>query len=79
MKSRDTEFQRFLQAACKGTTVTPRELVVALTIDDIRRIKSGDLIIDDVREIVKDLADSKDNAAIYKIPISKKDTGTFYA
>lgn len=58
--------------------MTPRELVGALSYDDIVSIKTGDLLVEDVLEIVKDLADSKDNAFLYKIPMKKSDSGTYH-
>lgn len=59
--------------------MTPRELVSALTLDDIAAIKSGEMVVGDVLDIVVDLADSKDNELIYKVPMGKKDSNSYFS
>ncbi len=75
---RSNEFQRLLQRACKGTSVTTRDLVRELTLNDIASIKTGEIGLDYIKEIVSDLADSKDNESLYKVPIGKRDTQEMY-
>ena len=72
-------FQKFLLKACQGTSVTPRDLVSALTLEDIAAIKSGEMVVGDVLEIVVDLADSKDNELLYKVPMGKKDSNYYFS
>ena len=72
MKTQSNEFQSFLIAACEGTSVTTRELVKELSLEDIALIKSGDISLDEIKEIVLDLADAKDNELLYKVTIRKK-------
>lgn len=55
------ELQSLLSIACEGTSVTVRELIKVLSIEEITMIKSGDLTLDDLKEIVCDIADSQRN------------------
>ncbi len=48
-----------LLQACKGFDIETRELLKALTHDDLVSIKEGELTADDLREIARDIADSK--------------------
>ena len=50
-----------LSKACKGFDIETRELLKALTHDDLASIKEGELTADDLREIARDIADSKSN------------------
>ena len=75
---RRNEFQKLLQTACKGTSVTTRDLAKELTLNDIASIKAGEIGLDYIREIVSDLADSIDNESLYKVPIGKRDTQEMY-
>ncbi len=59
--------QRILEKACKGTSVTTRELFVELTQDDLASVKNGELTAEDLRLLVLDLADSKENAQLYRV------------
>ena len=72
MKAQISEFQLLLLAACDGTSVTTRELVKEFSLEEIALIKSGDITLDEIKEIVLDLADSKDNEPLYKIPTKKQ-------
>jgi len=72
MKAQINEFQLLLLAACEGTSVTTRELVKELSSEEITLIKSGEISLDDIKEIVNDLADSKDNEPLYKVSMRKK-------
>lgn len=66
--------QTTLEAACKGTSVTTRELIKELTIDDIADIKSGDLTTADLVNIVLDMADDKDNAKLYRVKVKSNES-----
>ena len=72
MKAQISEFQSLLLAACQGTSVTTRELIKVLSLEEIALIKSGDINPDEIKEVVLDLADSKDNEPLYKVPMRKR-------
>ena len=74
MKTQSNEFQSLLLAACKGTSITTRELVKELSFEEITLIKSGDISLEEIKEIVIDLADTKDNEQLYKVSLGKKST-----
>ena len=78
MKAQSNEFQSLLLLACEGTSVTTRELIKALSIEEITLLKCGDISLDEIKEIVHDLADSKDNELLYKVPLKKRDTDEPY-
>lgn len=78
MKTQINEFQSLLLAACEGTSVTTRELVKELSSEEITLIKSGDITLDEIKEIVLDLADSKNNEPLYKVPMRKQSTDKSY-
>ncbi len=60
-----------LNQACEGTSISFRELYAALSRDEISGIKDGVIGVEDIREIVLELDDSKSNEERYKMPISK--------
>ena len=78
MKAQISEFQLLLLAACEGTSVTTRELIKELSSEEVTLIKSGDITLNEIKEIVLDLADSKDNEPLYKVPIRKQSTDKPY-
>lgn len=61
--------QKVLRTACKGTSVTIRELFMELTQQDLADIKNGDLLAADLRNLVMDMADSKDNVFLYRVNV----------
>ena len=65
-------FNRLLAKACKGTSITPRELLRELIGIGYQNVSDIDFSLEDLKEIVADLVDSKDNAAIYNIPSSSR-------
>ncbi len=72
MKAQINEFQSQLQAACEGTSVSTRELVKELSVEEIALIKSGDISLEEIKETVRDLADTKDNEQLYKVSTRKR-------
>ena len=61
--------QAILETSCKGTSVTTRELIKELTIDDLADIKNGDMTATDLTNLVVELADYKDNIKLYRVKV----------
>ena len=59
MNNDSSPLHETLLLACKGFDIETRELLKALTHDDLVSIKEGELTVDDLREIARDIADSK--------------------
>ena len=59
MNDNSSPLHKTLSEACKGFDIETRELLKALTHDDLASIKEGELTADDLREIARDIADSK--------------------
>ena len=72
-KTNTNILQAALEVACKGTTVTPRELIKELSKDELLEIKSGDLTVADLRNLVTEMADDKDNIEQYRINVKNSD------
>ncbi len=68
-KIKTSVLQSILEAACKGTSITTRELIKELTIDDLADIKSGDMSAADLMSLVLELADNKDNEVLYRVKV----------
>jgi hypothetical protein len=68
-KTKTSVLQSILETACKGTSVTTRELIKELTIDDLADIKSGDMSAADLTSLVLELADNKDNEVLYRVKV----------
>tara|TARA_R110002096_G_scaffold78934_11_gene185512 strand:+ start:1227 stop:1478 length:252 start_codon:yes stop_codon:yes gene_type:complete len=73
-KIKPSVLQAALETACKGTSVTTRELVKELTVDEIAEIKSGDITAADLVNLVLELADNKDNATLYRIKVKNNES-----
>ncbi len=52
--------QLILSQACEGSIVTTRELVKTLSLSDLAALREGDLTVDDLKEIVLDIASQKE-------------------
>ena len=61
MNDDSSPLHKTLSEACKGFDIETRELLKALTHDDLASIKEGELTADDLREIARDIADSKND------------------
>ena len=59
MDSSQSPLQKILAKACAGTIVTTKELVKELSREDFVNIKEGEMTVDDLRQIVLDLVESK--------------------
>lgn len=59
--------QKILEKACKGTAVTTRELITALSAYDLAAIREGEITAEDLKTIVSDIADDKENADRYRV------------
>jgi hypothetical protein len=68
-KIKPEALQEVLKAACKGTSVTTRELIKELTIDEVADIKNGYITAADLIDLVMDLAESKDNIELYRVKV----------
>ena len=53
--------QQILLEACEGFDIETRELLKALTHDVLVSIKEGELTANDLREIARDIAESKND------------------
>ena len=69
-----SSLQAILEAACKGTSVTTRELLKELTTDDLADIRYGDMTISDLMNLVLELADNKDNIKLYRIKVKNTES-----
>lgn len=58
-------FNRLLEIACKGTTVSTKELLRELVNYGYQNFKDLDLTLEDLKMIVSDIADSKEISALY--------------
>ena len=61
--------QLALRQACAGTTITTRELIKELSFSDLADLREGELTVDDLREIVLDLASAKDDSFLSDIVV----------
>lgn len=61
MSEKISPLQKTLLEACKGFDIETRELLKALTHEDLVSIKEGELTATDLREIAYDIADSKND------------------
>lgn len=52
--------QILLSQACEGSLVTTRELVKTLSLSDLAALREGELTVDDLKEIVADIASQKE-------------------
>jgi hypothetical protein len=73
-KIKTSVLQTILETACKGTSVTTRELFKELTIDDLAEIKNGDMTATDLANLVLELADNKDNIKLYRIKVKNTES-----
>ena len=51
--------QEILKQACADTIVSTKELIKELSRDDLINIREGEMTVDDLRQIVLDLIESK--------------------
>ncbi len=58
-------FHKLLEKACKGTSITPRELIRELVYSGYKNLYDLDLTLDDLKMIVSDLEDSKETSVLY--------------
>ncbi len=58
-------FNKLIGKACKGTTVTTKELLRELVDNGYQNFKELDLTLEDLKMIVSDIADSKEISALY--------------
>lgn len=58
------QYQKLLETACKGTPVTPKELLRELVYTGYKKYYDIDLGLDDLKSIVADLVDSKEIAEL---------------
>ena len=65
--------QLTLREACDGTSVSTRELLKELSSVDLAAIREGELTIDDLKEIVLDLALRYDDSNISLATILPED------
>ncbi len=73
-KIKTSVLQTILETACKGTSVTTRELLKELTIDDLADIRNGDMTTDDIVSLVLELADNKDNIKLYRVKVKNTES-----
>jgi hypothetical protein len=73
-KIKPSFLQTILETACKGTSITARELIKELTAADLAEIMSGDMTAADLKSLVLDLADDKDNAQLYRIKVKNNES-----
>ena len=59
------QFHKLLEKACKGTSITPRELLRELVNSGYKNLYDLDLSLDDLKMIVSDLEDSKETSVLY--------------
>lgn len=59
--------QKTLTEACQGTSVTTRELIAELSKYDLTAIREGEMTADDLKPLVLDIADGKDNVNVYRV------------
>ena len=62
-----SQLQIMLKQACAGTSVSTRELVKELSFSNLTDLREGELTVDDLREIVLDLASGKDDSILFEI------------
>ena len=77
MPAENSLVNQVLRLASEGTSVSFRELYSALSRDEIDGIKNGDINLEDIKDIVDEIADSKSNEERYKMPISKSPSQDF--
>jgi hypothetical protein len=73
-KIKTSVLQTILKTACKGTSVTTRELLKELTTDDLADIRNGDMTTDDIVSLVLELADNKDNIKLYRVKVKNTES-----
>ena len=66
--------QTILETACKGTSITTRELIKELTMDDLADIKNGEITATDLTNLVLELADNKDNIMSYRLKVKNTES-----
>lgn len=70
------QFHKLLEKACKGTSVTSKELLRELVNAGYRNLDDIDLALEDLKMIVSDLVDSKEISALHSHPAGTRiDTG----
>lgn len=65
-------FNSLLEKACRGTSITPKELLRELVTSGYKDIYSSDLRIEDLKMIIADLVDSKEISDMYRQKSGKK-------
>ena len=63
-----------LSLACLETSVSTKELLRKLTTSEVTSIMDGELTIEDLKIIVQELVEDKENVLIYRTPV--KGVGT---
>ena len=69
MSNQNSDLNQILTSACEGSEITFRELYTVLTPQDIQGIKTGEIGLEDLKDIVNELLDSKENAESYKVNV----------
>lgn len=59
MDNDQNPLQEILKQACADTIVSTKELIKELSRDDLINIREGEMTVDDLRQIVLDLIESK--------------------
>ena len=67
MSNQNSDLNQILKSACDGSEITFRELFTVLSPEDIQAIKTGEIGLEDLKDIVKELLDSKENIGSYKV------------
>ena len=68
MSARSNGLLTTLNLACIGTLISPKELLRQLTASEVTSIMEGELTVEDLRTIVQELVEDKENALIYRVP-----------
>lgn len=71
MKANNSLLHQVITHACKGTTISFREAYAALSIHEINAIKAGEMGVNDLKDMIDELVDSKSNIEKYTVPIRK--------
>ena len=61
-----THHTELLRKACDGTPMTVKELISGLTPVQLNSLRQGELDLEDLKSIVSDLLDEKDNFSLYR-------------
>jgi hypothetical protein len=71
LKGNNSLLHKVITRACKGTTISFREIFSTLSVHEIDAIKAGEIGVQDLKDLIDELVDSKSNIERYTIPIRK--------